>query len=157
MSEKPEDKTTEEANTTAAAVEAKVSDATQALRSFADKVKAQMSELGNQVGELSEKLSNELSTKAEQVRASLNNEIDELKKEHPETFAKIDQMKDAGEDGLTSLKGRLNKLAGDLEKGMGGLFASLTDSDKKHDEAAEKDAAPGAVDAKDDSAAPKSA
>jgi hypothetical protein len=99
-------------------------------RSFEDyrkKVLSQLSELGTHVDGIQTKLTHA----ATQVRGVIEKELADIKAHHPDAFAKLDELKLTGDEGLDVLRSRLDKLAGDLERAVGNFLGSLSEQAKR--------------------------
>lgn len=97
------------------------------------KLSEQLSDLGNHVEGLSQKLTDA----AGQARQMIEKELQSLKTQHPEAFAKLEELRQSGDESLDVLRGRLDKLAGDLEKAVSGFVTTLAEQAKKATKSAE--------------------
>jgi TolA-binding protein len=104
--------------------------ATEASSSFEEvrkKLAEQISELGHHVDGLQQKLTDA----AGQARQLIEKELANLKTQHPEAFARLEELRHSGDESLDVLRGRLDKLAGDLEKAVSGFLGTLADQAKR--------------------------
>jgi uncharacterized phage infection (PIP) family protein YhgE len=91
------------------------------------KLSEQLSELGTHVDGLSQKLTDA----ASHARQMIEKELQSLKTQHPDAFARLEELRQSGDESLDVLRGRLDKLAGDLEKAVSGFVSTLADQAKK--------------------------
>lgn len=115
------------------------------------KLSEQLSDLGSHVEGLSQKLTEA----AGHARQLIEKELQTLKTQHPEAFAKLEELRHSGDESLDVLRGRLDKLAGDLEKAVSGFVHTLADQAKKATKGA--DQAPAATTQSDTTQAPQAA
>jgi hypothetical protein len=87
----------------------------------------QISDLGHHV----DGLQHLLTEAATQARSAIEKELSDLKSHHPEAFARLDGLRTSGDESLESLRRRLDTLAGDLEKAVGGFLNTLAEQAKK--------------------------
>lgn len=95
------------------------------------KLLEQFSGLGAQVDSLQSKLAADLAQATAQARAVIEKEIAQVKEQYPEALGRIHELRDVGEEGWGVLRGRLDRLAGDLEKALGGFVSALSDAVKR--------------------------
>lgn len=121
------------------------------------KLREQFSGLGEQVDALQSKLAADLAQATAQARAAIEKEIATVKDQYPDALNRLHELRDVGEEGWGVLRTRLDRLAGDLEKALGGFVSALGDAVKTQSggssppPAAASDASPAA-----DSSAPTS-
>jgi hypothetical protein len=111
------------------------------------KLLEQFSGLGEQVDTLQSKLAADLASATAQARAVIEKEIAQVKEQYPEALHRIHELRDVGEEGWGVLRGRLDRLAGDLEKALGGFVSALSEAVKRPGGAAEPPAASDAASA----------
>ena len=105
-----------------------------AAASFDDlrrKLLEQFSGLGEQVDTLQNKLAADLAQATAQARSVIEKEIAQVKEQYPDAMHRIHELRDVGEEGWGVLRGRLDRLAGDLEKALGGFVSALSDAVKR--------------------------
>lgn len=105
-----------------------------AAASFDDlrrKLLEQFSGLGEQVDTLQSKLAADLAQATAQARSVIEKEIAQVKEQYPDAMHRIHELRDVGEEGWGVLRGRLDRLAGDLEKALGGFVSALSDAVKR--------------------------
>lgn len=94
------------------------------------KLREQFSGLGEQVDVLQSKLAADLAQATAQARAAIEKEIATVKEQYPDAFGRLHELRDVGEEGWSVLRTRLDRLAGDLEKALGGFVSALGDAVK---------------------------
>lgn len=119
----PEAAKTEEGSAAAGAT-------TEASSSF-DEVRKKLAEQITELGKNVDGLQQKLTDAAGHARQMIEKELASLKTQHPEAFAKLDELRHSGDESLDVLKGRLDKLAGDLEKAVSGFLSTLADQAKR--------------------------
>ena len=77
---------------------------------YKKKLEASLSELGKQM----EVLKDLLSKAAHDAKASLEQQVEKLQKDHAEEFERLSKLRAAGEAGLNTLGARLDKLVEDV-------------------------------------------
>lgn len=92
------------------------------------KLMEQIAGIGEQVDSIQTKLSADLTQAATQARVAIEKELAQVKEQHPDTFARLHELRDVGEEGWGLLRTRLDRLAGDLEKAVGSFLTSVTDA-----------------------------
>lgn len=95
------------------------------------KLLEQFSGLGEQVDTLQSKLAADLAQATAQARSVIEKEIAQVKEQYPDAMHRIHELRDVGEEGWGVLRGRLDRLAGDLEKALGGFVSALSDAVKR--------------------------
>ena len=118
------------------------------------KLREQFSGLGEQVDAMQSKLAADLAQATAQARAVIEKEIATVKEQYPDALHRIHELRDVGEEGWGVLRGRLDRLAGDLEKALGGFVSALSDAVKRQGGSSEP---PAASSAASDSATPSGA
>jgi len=118
------------------------------------KLLEQFSGLGEQVDTLQAKLAADLAQATAQARTVIEKEIAQVKEQYPDALHRIHELRDVGEEGWGVLRGRLDRLAGDLEKALGGFVSALSDAVKRQGGSGEP---PAASSAASDSATPSGA
>lgn len=94
------------------------------------KLREQFSGLGEQVDAMQSKLAADLAQATAQARAVIEKEIATVKEQYPAAFGRLHELRDVGEEGWGVLRTRLERLAGDLEKALGGFATALSDAVK---------------------------
>ena len=94
------------------------------------KLREQFSGLGEQVDAMQSKLAADLAQATAQARAVIEKEIATVKEQYPDAFGRLHELRDVGEEGWGVLRTRLERLAGDLEKALGGFATALSDAVK---------------------------
>jgi hypothetical protein len=94
------------------------------------KLREQFSGLGEQVDALQSKLAADLAQATAQARAAIEKEIATVKDQYPDALNRLHELRDVGEEGWGVLRTRLDRLAGDLEKALGGFVTALGDAVK---------------------------
>ncbi len=101
------------------------------------KLLEQFSGLGEQVDSLQSKLAADLAQATAQARAVIEKEIAQVKEQYPDAMHRIHELRDVGEEGWGVLRTRLDRLAGDLEKALGGFVSALSDAVKRQSSGSE--------------------
>lgn len=106
------------------------------------KLREQFSGLGEQVDAMQSKLAADLAQATAQARAVIEKEIATVKDQYPDAFSRLHELRDVGEEGWGVLRTRLDRLAGDLEKALGGFVNAVGDAVKNSTGQGHSDAAP---------------
>jgi len=94
---------------------------------YRKRILSQIAELGTHV----EGLQHRLSDAAAQARVAIEKELESIKTQHPEAFARISELRTTSDESLDALRSRLDKLAGDMERAVSGILTTLTEQAKR--------------------------
>jgi len=123
----PEAKTEAKTEAPAETTSSVAAEASKTFEEVKKKLSEQLSDLGTHVDGLSQKLTDA----ASQARQMIEKELQTLKTQHPDAFARLEELRQTGDESLDVLRGRLDKLAGDLEKAVSGFVSTLAEQAKK--------------------------
>jgi phage shock protein A len=125
-SSRPADETTASAASAAPAANAAPQSGNQ-FEEYYRKFLEQVTDLGNHVGGIQQTLTEA----AAQAKTALEKELQTLKESHPEAWNRLHELREHSDENLAVLRGRLDKLAGELEQLVGGFVGTITEQAKK--------------------------